>query len=340
MRFLSLFCIILYTVNSFASFDKFNVYQYQKSKSFERPWFEWWYYKVVLPEENESFYFVYGVVNPWDSMKKNSASRAYVKMGDFSAKTQIEKVNSPVSFFASYDQTLVQIENNQATENNFFGSIVDENGKTYSWDIDIKKDWSYNAAGWATGKNVTDIEWYPAQAGAHCSGKIVSGKKELVFKDAPCYQDRNWGSLFPKWWTWIVSNQFENHPESVLAVGGGWPSFNGKYTPVKGVSIGLFHKGKEYHFRPNHLNLVKTKVVMGKWWVSGENPLYKVEVEATAPMEKFMDLEFLTPQGVLFHDYETLEGRVRVKIFKKDKLKWKLVDEIFSNYAGIEYGAP
>lgn len=332
-----LFFILAFS--SFAEFDRFNVYQYDQKKMNEKPWFEWWYYKVVLPDQNESFYFVYGVVNPWDKLQKNFASRSYVKMGDFTDKIQVEKVFSPNQFFAAVDQTLVQIENDQATENNFFGSII-SNGQMYSWDIDIKKDWGYNAAGWATGKNVTDIEWYPAQAGAHCSGKIISGKKEIIFKDAPCYQDRNWGSLFPKWWTWIVSNQFENHPDTVLAVGGGWPSFNGKFTPIKGVSIGLYHKGKEYHFRPNHLNWVTTDVTLGNWKVSGENPLYKVEVEAFAPLEKFMDLEFLTPQGIIFHDYETLTGSVRVKIFKKIKLKWKILDEIFSKYAGIEYGAP
>ncbi len=26
------------------------------------------------------------------------------------------------------------------------------------------------------------------------------------FKNAPCYQDRNWGTEFPRWWAWIVSN--------------------------------------------------------------------------------------------------------------------------------------
>ena len=27
----------------------------------------------------------------------------------------------------------------------------------------------------------------------------------------------------PKWWTWIVSNKFENSPDTALAIGGGQP---------------------------------------------------------------------------------------------------------------------
>lgn len=327
--------ILSFTIN--AQVDPFNVYQYKPAE--RRPWFEWWYYKVVLPETGESFFFVYGIVNPWDKDQTMKGTRSYVGMGDFANTLQVENIYPLEKFKASCDQTLVQVENQSASDVHFSGSLNHESGDQYSWDISISKDWAYNATGWATGKGITDIEWYPAQAGAKCSGTIISKNKLYQFTDAPCYQDRNWGTKFPDWWTWIVSNHFNGHPDTVLAIGGGRPKIRGRNTPVQGVSIGLRHKGIEYHFRPNDLDRVKTDISFGRWEVSGENDRYKVTVSAHAPKEKFMDLQFVTPEGEVFHDYETLTGKVTVKIYHRKFFEWKLVETLTSDFAGIEYGS-
>lgn len=337
-----IFCLILTFSISFsfslqAEIDPFNVYQYKPGS--EKPWFEWWYYKVVIPETGESFFFVYGIVNPWDKWHKLKGTRAYVGMGDFQGKEQVENLFPIEDFKASYDQTLVEVGNQQATDVHFSGNLDHQSQDQYSWDVSINKDWSYNATGWATGKGITDIEWYPAQAGAHCSGTIISKNQLYQFTNAPCYQDRNWGTEFPAWWTWIVSNQFNENSESVLAVGGGMPKYRGRKLPIQGVSIGLRHKGINYHFRPNDLDIVKTDITPNKWEMSGQNEKYKVTVSAFAPKEKFMDLKFVTPTGEIFHDYETLNGKVKVQIFHKNFLKWQLVDTLTSDYAGIEYGS-
>lgn len=340
----NLICILFITglINNslLAEVDPFNTYQYHEAKKAGRPWFEWWYYKVVLPDSGESFYFVYGVVNPWDADLKLPASRAYVGMGDFSQKYQMEEKSSPKQFMAAYDQTFIKIGNNQATDSDFSGDIQNETGENSSWNISIRKDWAFNATSWATGKNITNIEWYPAQAGAHCSGSIISKGKLIQFTDAPCYQDRNWGSEFPLWWTWIVSNHFDQHPDTILALGGGRPKYLGKKFPFEGASIGLKHKGIQYAFRPNDLDKVKTDVSFGKWKITGVNAHNKIEIEAIAPKEKFMDLEFMTPQGDIFHDLETLTGHVTVRLYRPYGLGWKLIESLQSDFAGIEYGAP
>ncbi len=328
--------ILLLNFSAFAEIDPFNTYQYREGN--QSPWFEWWYYKVVLPETGESFYFVYGVVNPWDKNQTMGGTRAYVGMGDFNDNIVVENKFPVSDFYASKTQTLIQVKNNQATDVNFSGNI-DHKSSVYSWDISIQKEWSYNPVSWALGKGITDIEWYPAQASARCSGTIISNNQLRQFTDAPCYQDRNWGKKFPKWWTWIVSNQFKENADSVLAVGGGLPQYYGKDIPFSGVSIGLRHKGVNYHFRPNDLDLVKTNVSMGTWEVSGENGQYKVTVSATAPKEKFMDLQFVTPTGEVFHDYETLTGKATVKLYQKRLLRWTLLDTLTTDFAGIEYGS-
>ncbi len=346
MKFL-LFIVFIFTIFALTSYaDEFNSYRWNRenvlnnsSEVDRKPWFEWWYYKVVLPETGESFFFVYGVVNPWDSANSLKGTRAYVGMGDFVQKKQIEETLDISQFNARYDETYVTVGNQFATDTHFNGNINNQHGQAY-WNINIQKKWTFNAISWATGRGITNIEWYPAQADAVCSGTIVSGGVEREFQKAPCYQDRNWGESFPKWWTWIVSNHFVGHPDTALAIGGGKPKYWGHNIPFEGVAIGLKHKGKEYNFRPNEFDRVRVDINFGKWNVYATNGKHKVVISAWAPPESFMDLKFMTPEGEIFHDYETLTGYLKVELYKKKGFfGWKLMETLESYYAGIEYGS-
>lgn len=348
IKYILIVVLFISIANEAYSQDRFNTYRWnhknvarKNGKIDKSTWYEWWYYKVVIPKTGESFFFVYGIVNPWDKSKSMKGTRSYVGMGDFKAKIQAEEKFDISDFHAAYDRTYVEVKNNIATDRRFFGDLKDEQGEKYSWDIQIQKKWSFNAEGWMMGTMITDIEWYPAQADATCSGSVMSKGKLVEFKDAPCYQDRNWGNRFPDWWTWIVSNNFEGHPNTTLAIGGGKPTLRGGHTsPYAGVSVGLKHRGKVYSFRPINFHKVKTDVTFGKWEVTATKLNYKVEIVATAPKEKFMDLQFMTPNGMIFHDYETLNGRVVVKLYKRIGLRgWRLMDVLISNHAGIEYGS-
>jgi hypothetical protein len=329
---------ILLSFNAEAVLDKYNVYQFKESS--KKEWYEWWYYKIVLPKTKDSFFFVYGIVNPNDLHHQLKGTRSYVEMGDFTAKKQIKNKFEIEQFKATYDQTLVEIGGHSATDQHLKGDIQDAQGHRYIWDISIQNEWAFNAMGWAIDKDITNIKWYPAQASARCSGTIINDEKLYQFTDAPCYQDRNWGESFPLWWTWIVSNHFKNSPTTALAVGGGRPKYFNTKFPYSGVSIGLKHKGLVYHFRPNDLDNVKVDIKFGKWEITANNRLYKIEISAFAPKEKFMDLQFMTPTGEIFHDYETLTGDVTVKLYKMLASRWELVDTLFSDNAGIEFGEP
>lgn len=326
--------------SAYAQVDRFNTYQYDGSKNH---WYEWWYYKVVIPPTNRSFYFVYGVVNPWDKEQTIKGTRAYVGMGDF-AKNFQSTLNLPPQYFsASKTETLIKVgDAGLATDKNFKGLLIGDGGELIQWNVNIDKKWAFNAEGWALGKNITNIEWYPAQADARCSGSVSIDGEVVSFQDAPCYQDRNWGRSFPDWWAWVVSNHFEGHPGTTLAIGGGKPKFIGDVDPIESVTIGLKHKGREYSWRPNDMDLIKIDIRMGKWEILGVSPRHKIEVSASAPREKFMDLQFMTPTGEIFHDYETLNGHIEVKLYQRHPVnpgKWKLIDHLTSEYGGIEYGS-
>lgn len=335
--------------SKFENVDPHNTYQFNRSNHFKQngkidqtPWFEWWYYKVVIPEKNKSYYFVYGVVNPWDSTASNKASRSYVGVGDFTQNITLEQQFEISDFRASYDETNISVgDANLATANKFSGSIRDPKGYNSNWNISIENKWTFNALGSITGKNISNIEWYPAQADARCSGEVTVNNVRESFTNAPCYQDRNWGSVFPKWWAWVVSNHFEKSPDTTLAIGGGNPSILNKFKKIEGLVIGLKHQGKEYTWRPHDGDWIKFKINLGKWDIEAINNNYKLKIEASAPREKFMDLQFMTPQGPLFHDYETLQGFLKLQLYQqaKDGLHWELLTELTSSQAGLEYGS-
>ncbi len=331
-----------------SSVDPHNTYQWNRKNALrgngkvdEKPWFEWWYYKVVVPETKEAFYFVYGVVNPWDFGKTMGGTHSYVGAGDFTDKFIIEDKFGIEDFEASHHKTFVKIGEHLASNKKIIGNLS-EAANQISWDIDIKKDWTFDAEGWGTATGITNIEWYPAQAGATCNGTVISNGRTIELKNAPCYQDRNWGISFPEWWSWIVSNKFKGHPDTVLAVGGGKPKFLNRFAPIEGVAVGLRHKGVEYAFRPNDLDDIDLNINFGTWEVTATNGRHKVEISAYAPPENFMDLQFTTPEGVIFHDWEALIGKVTVKLYKKHGFlipRYELIDVLESDFAGIEYGS-
>jgi len=109
---------------------------------------------------------------------------------------------------------------------------------------------------------------------------------------------------------------------------------------VEGLAVGLRHRGREYAFRPGNGDYERISVDFGTWNIMAVNrDGYKIEIEASAPCESFMDLVFATPDGNLFHDYETLTGALTVKLYEWDFCQYRLLETLMSDFAGIEYGA-
>ncbi|HNR33599.1 MAG TPA: tocopherol cyclase family protein [Candidatus Hydrogenedentes bacterium] len=308
------------------------------------PWFEWWYYKVVLPDTGDAFYFVYGVVNPWDEAQNDPASRSYVGVGNFGLKESATAVFSVSDFQASYEKTDIWIAGQHATDSAIAGSLQDDDGQRIEWNITIDHRWSYNAMGWAMFvPEITNIGWYPAQADARFSGTIEYKGRTYILENAPGYQDRNWGRTFPSWWAWICANHFDHYPDTALASGGGHPILFGRIDSIEGMSVGLRHEGRDYSFRPNDGDRERVEISFGVWEIEAVNRKgHRINISAWAPCDSFMDLVFVTPQGDSFHDFETLTGQVTVKLDERDAQEadgWRRIAELHSDLAGIEYGS-
>ena len=297
-------------------------------------WFEWWYYKVVVPQSNDSFYFVYGVVNPWDTgPHARAASNSTVAIGSFGDHEIVSTKFSNSAFHASYESTQIDIENNHATDTQLIGTLAPD----VNWNVTLEKDWAFNAMGWAISKAwLFNIYWYPAQASATMSGKIHFRGRDITLDHAPAYQDRNWGRSLPAWWTWLVSNRFDHAPGTILAAGGGRPRVIGT-SILEGVTIGLRHQGHEYTFRPTSGDWVSVDIRFGHWYVWATNRHQEtIEITADAPREKFMDLPFTSPRGEIFHDLEALRGHLHVVLSKNSQV----IADLNTDEGGIEYGAP
>ena len=306
------------------------------------PWFEWWYYKVVLPDTGATFFFTYGVVNPWDEAMALPASGAYVRMGGPDGAAPIMEQYAVTDFEASYETTDVTVGGQWATDRRIVGSLPDGESGEVSWDIAIEPKWQFNAMGWAMHvPDVTNIAWYPAHADARFSGTIFYRGETYVFENAPGYQDRNWGRTFPEWWAWIAASHFEGYPDTALAIGGGKPMILGMTDAIEGVAIGLHHAGIEYAFRQSHGDFVFVEINFGTWEVEAINTRgQRIVVRATAPCESFVDLTVTTPQGETFHDFETLTGEVSVQLYQWNRAggDWEPIAFLGSDFAGIEYG--
>jgi len=322
--------------------DKFNTFLWPTlGQGKNSSWYEWWYSKVVDPTTGRAFFFVYEVVNPWDTgANPQSVTRAAVTFGDFGRKMQVTKSVPVTEFRAALDRYDVEIGNPAvatADSRHLQGRLVSEIGEVVSWDLVFEDPWSFRAMGWATGiPGLLNIGWYPAQASAKVSGTIRIGDETIHLERAPGYQDRNWGKSFPKWWSWIVANHWNEGGDAVLVAGGGAPEILGRPSPYEGMSVGFRYEGKLYTFRPTEGIFPKSDISFGKWEVSARDHFgNRIEISANAPLEKFMDLQFLTPQGEIFHDWEALAANVRVKFTPFGKPAVTLTTSL----GGIEYGS-
>ncbi|MEK7689749.1 MAG: tocopherol cyclase family protein, partial [Bdellovibrionota bacterium] len=291
-------------------------------------------------QTGQAFFWSYGVINPKDPENLTGHADAFVSFGDFTQKFIVENRFPIKDFSGSSESSAISIGPNYSDGEVMRGSIKNADHEV-SWDLRMQCDWSFNAMSWSTGiQHASNIYWYPVQSSARMSGQVKVDGVTYLLDRAPAYQDRNWGRSFPQWWTWIVSNQFESSPGTVLVAGGGRPRVFENGPAIDGLSIGLLHHGREYSFRTNELAKIDMNISFGTWEIDARNSSgERVTISAYAPASEFMDLAFVTPENEVFHDLEALRGAVTVRIFAKKHGKWALQDQIQSSSTGIEFGS-
>src|SRR3989338_4639296 len=135
---------------------------------------------------------------------------------------------------------------------------------------------------------------------------------------------------------------FDENKESAFVAGGGDSRFsNGAPLPTA-LLLGLHHEGVLYEFRSSDFkHYFDWEIEMGKWSLTALHRFHRIEVTASEEIPEMLDLPFYTPGGETFHDYETLTGKIHVKLYKRKPLMmgWeKIADLSTQDKAGLELG--
>ncbi|MCC6751929.1 MAG: hypothetical protein IT371_30020 [Deltaproteobacteria bacterium] len=304
-----------------------------------QPWFEWWYYKAVVPATGEAIFAAYGVVNPTDVAGRSGASQAFLIFGAPRRKLLLVERLPVRSFEASSSSTYVRVGRSHATACRAVGEVAGQ-GHRARWDLGFATRWRFPATGWVSWfPAASNIHWHPAQADARVSGVVELDGERLELVGAPGYQDHNWGSSFPRYWLWIACNTFADAPETALVVGGGLPRAMRRVEVGSVVCVGLRHEGRVHAFRSTDLHGTRVEPLPGGWRVEASDGRRRITVEARAPLEAFLPIELDTPDGGRFVNYETLAGDLQVRLEERSRvLRWRKVVELSSRQAGLEIG--
>ena len=335
----ALLSILFLSSAAFAEVDPYNTYQWDGKTN---QWFEWWYYKVLDPQTNHSFYFCYGVVNPSTTNSPSPHARAFVSFGDFEQNLILKTEVPSNQFKASATSPFIQVGPHLATDQLLSAAFSDQ-GHHVQWLFSIEKKAGWNAMGWGLPeRGFFNIYWHPAQMDAAFQGTLDIDGKHYLFQNADGYQDHNWGTSFPRWWFWIASNSFVENPESSFVGGGGNAESPLGFPLPTALLLALSHEGQLYEFRSSEPEYVfNWDMHLGQWEITASNASHMLKVSAQSDPAQMMDLPFLTPEGKTFHDYETLNGNLHIELYKRKFFGYaweKMIDLSTDNSAGLELG--
>jgi len=305
---------------------------------YQDPYFEGWYFKINLPDPDESFFIIYGVVNPGYLGKAQRYSFLYLMKG--STGEQIFERYGLDQFNASKHELEIQIGDNSATLYNLQG-FASEDGSTANWNINIEMDSSWaNSMGSLTNVPYLPVNWNVFILNGKTKGSLIWNGKQFNLEGATIYGDHNWGPQFPSAWAFICANRFSN-PKSALAAAGGPNSFLGTAS-VNAFMLVIDHGDDRYEFRMQDLNTSFTMNAtpeFGTITLSAVQGDIKVDVLAEAPVSTFYDV--LGPsgtQGMEFLAKHSLVGQIRYTIYKMIQNQWEVLGYDSSSSAAVEFG--
>lgn len=333
---------------------------YHWDGSLER-FFEGWYYRVTLPQWNQSFAFMYSIDDPIGSqyysggavqiLGKNEdylyrifpdVKRFYAseeeltfchwKQHKFNLKPQILEPNI-------FEKTIT--EGYQATTTLNQGYIEDPVTKKYCrWCYDIKPidGWGNRfyhqkaTAGWLSFLPIFDPGWQVLMAHGWATGYIDWNGKKYEFKDAPAYSEKNWGHSFPTKWFWINCNSFKEESDlSLTAAGGIRQVFN--WQESVGI-IGLHYQGKFYEFSRENSQLSWHIKPWGIWVMEGKKSDFLIKISGKTDKPGTY-VRVPTAEGLQFLCRDTTHGNLSIELYNNEG---KLILKATSSLGGLEIG--
>ena len=324
-------------------------------------YFEGWYFRLTLPEIEQTFAFMYSIEDP-KGQQPNSGGAVQILGID---ETYLCRTFNDVSkFFAATDKlcfghwgkTDLKIqpkllsptqfqeyitEGYQATAHLNQGSIYDPVRDEYCrWEYQIEPVYRWgnarqlqqSTAGLLSYLPIFEPGWQVTLAYGLATGWIEWRGKRYQFDRAPAYSEKNWGGSFPQRWFWLNCNSFEQHGDLALTAGGGIRQVLWWQEEV--ALIGIHALGKFYEFAPWNSQVSWLIEPWGKWQMQGTTQEFKVSLVGTTELAGTY-VRTPTAAGLVFNCRDTTKGRLKLKLCDRHN---QTIIEATSNLSGLEVG--
>ena len=341
---------------------------YHWTGSSER-FFEGWYYRVTLPEEQESFAFMYSIEDPagkqpysgggaqilgpndeyfcrtFPDVERFWAWPHQLGLGHWRSTTNecsaLRAGHPNPQFLSPKAFTSDVSEGYQGTATWHQGQLIDPaTRKTVIWQYAIQPIYGWgqagrtqqSTAGWLSQFQIFEPGWQILMAHGFASGWIEWEGIRYTFHQAPAYAEKNWGGSFPQKWFWVNCNAFQGETDLAITAGGGRRMVLWQMEEV--AMIGIHHQGHFYEFVPWNSEVHWIIYPWGTWKMWATNREYEVELTATCDRPG-TPLRAPTYDGLVFCCRDTMQGSLTLTL--RDR-QGRAVLNATSALCGLEVG--
>ncbi len=300
-------------------------------RSFNKTYFEGWYYKQVDSTRNHTISFI-----PSVSFTKGS-SLAYLQV-------IYQKGDELITDICKY-----KIDEFVTADDKFLVNISGSSFSDKRIDLDFKGE-TLTINGGIAFSELTRLEYSPINPNImgflsympfmQCNHGVISMKHSLVgslningedvsFDGGVGYIEKDWGSSFPKEYIWIQCSHFEDSETSLFFSVANIPYL---FKEFRGFICNLLYKGKQYRFATYNSSSLNVIIEKDKLDILIENRKYKVKIKGEQKAAK----ELYAPKnGSMNHIIkESLKSNLSIELF--DKALNEVVYSDFSSHASIE----
>lgn len=229
---------------------------------------------------------------------------------------------------------------------------------TMEWDLRIDKQVAYNvgygASSFFRRLNAFEMFWHAEGMKTAFEGWLRLNGEEYIVRPEDCYgyADKNWGGDFTSPWVWLSSNDLISKAtgkrlhNSVFEIGGGNPK-------VFGIALGrkllgqFYYEGQDYEFNfskfwtgsRTHFDCRETDTHI-IWHVVQTTFRAKMIVDITCRKADMLLINYESPDGYKRHTrlWNGGTGQGTVKLYQRRHGRWRLIDQVYANHVGCEYG--
>ena len=323
-------------------------------------YFEGWYYRLTLPEIEQTFAFMYSIEDPLDNRANSGGAVQILGIDEayiyrvfphinrfFAAKDCLSfghwgksSLETPQILSASDFNTYIS-EGYQATATLNQGIVYDPVSQSYcrwEYQIDPKYGWGnfqqlqQSTAGWLSYLPIFEPGWQITMAHGLATGYIEWRGECYPFENAPVYSEKNWGSSFPQKWFWLNCNSFEEQSDLALTAGGGIRQV--LWWEEEVALVGIHYQGNFYEFAPWNSEVSWHIEPWGSWHMEGKSAEFTVIIEGETNLPGTY-VRTPTAKGLVFNCRDTTKGKLKLQLKSNSG---KILVEAQTDLAGLEVG--